>query len=161
MQPVKPFLQSVQWGVGAIDILAFIRLISRKEFGEIDTKRTELRLITTFAHLEHHHQTRHCVVRVDEKNSSSQMEARFLAEPSDHFHSAIIRTGVDELFSAKIVVKMNFVPRLDQTNNAIRHGFYPNGFWFFYQKRLGPSGIVVEKQEASRFALHYPPPQTL
>ncbi len=86
---------------------------------------------------------------MDEKNGLTQMETRFVAEPADDFHAAINLTRVDELFPPEVVIEMNLVPRLDQTRLAFRDCSHPDGFWIFDEKRLGPNGIVIQKQETS------------
>ena len=73
------------------------------------------------------------------------MLSRFLTEPSDDGHPAIVALEVNECLATEIVVEMNLIPRLGQAFQTLVNGLNPDRAGVTRQKGGGTSLIVVKK----------------
>jgi hypothetical protein len=74
------------------------------------------------------------------------MVAPFLAKPPNDLHAAIGFIHVDEDLTTEIVIKMNLVPRFDQTAETFLDRLNPDGMGVCAQERLCTRGVVIQKE---------------
>jgi hypothetical protein len=148
-RPLDPAIVRVANDAGPVRALVF-RLVVRQDPGKILPERPKLGLEPAGAHLQNHQQAGDQIVAMDEELGSTQVIARFLAQPSNDFHSAINVINAHILLATQVVIQMDFIPGLSQALDALDDGFNPDRLRVFRQEGLGAARIVIEEQQAPR-----------
>ena len=83
------------------------------------------------------------------KTRGPQMGARFLTEPADDGHAAVVAVVVDEVFASQVMVEVDFVPGFVKCSDAIGDRLDANCVSIFSQELDCSNRVVVQEKDTT------------
>ena len=147
-QPPDPTSQQHGWMSRRFRVLCRGRLVVGEQAGQVDAERAELGPVTARSHLQHHQQARRRSYGCGRRSGSPADGSRFLAQPADDLHAAVVLIHVDECLATQVVIEMDLVPGFDEPDRGIPSTVLTQtACGILIQECLGPRGVVVQEEK--------------